>query len=252
MKHTLIFSILLAMAAAARADLVMQQQSSTSNTTYTITLKLHGDKMRMDQNDGQGHEFSVIVDMATHDSMTLMPKEKQFLKHAGAQSRSATKTLPPQAVATGTAEKVAGYNTEVYTWTGTNGLAETLWVAKDFPNYEAIRADLIKIDEFKNTGLHAAAQPDVSLLPGMVVKTETTLKGRSKGRQVTINLVSAKSEPVDAALFELPADYKEWAPPKTAPRPSLPKSLSPRPRSCSPRCPSRARHPSNNHPLGGN
>ena len=202
--------ILLASLATTRADLVLQQESINSNLTYTVTLKLHGDKMRMDQKDSEGRQFSVIADLITHDSITLMPKEKQFLKHAGKTTNPLTNGIPPTPVATGITEKVGGYDTEIYQWSGTNGMVQKMWVAKDYPAYAAIQADLAKVDQFKNTGSHAAGQPDVSRLPGMVVRTQTELKGR----RVIINLVSAKIEPVSAALFELPADYKEWTPPK--------------------------------------
>jgi hypothetical protein len=105
---------------------------------------------------------------------------------------------------------VGGYDTEIYTWSGPNGLTETLWVATNFPDYESIRPELAKLDRFDASGPHKDAQPKLSLLPGMVVKAEKA----SGGRKVTTTLISAKVEPVDAALFELPADYSPWKPPE--------------------------------------
>ena len=208
MKATLILFILTTTLAVARADLVLQQQSVVSNVTYSVALKLHGDKMRMDQQDSQGRIFCVVVDLKTRDSLTLMPREKLFLKKAGTATNRVATYLPAKPVTTGTSEKVGGYDTEIYIWSGTNGTKETLWVAKDFPNFDQIKPELVKIDEFKNAGEHPAAHPDVSQLPGMVVKNQT----ETKGRRVTIALVSAKIEPVDPAQFELPADYKEYQP----------------------------------------
>jgi hypothetical protein len=211
---------------AARADLVMEQVSGDTNATDHVTVKLHGDKMRMDQRTDKGRGFSVIVDLTTRDSITLMPNEKLFLKRPGAESRQqmeseraaahGTNDLdnpPTPPVNTGLTAKVDGYDTEIYKWSGAGGVTETLWVVKDFPNYEAIRTELAKIDRFNASGSHRNAQPELGLLPGMVVKTEKTVGGRN----ATITLVSAKVEPVAASLFELPAGYSEWKPPAMSP-----------------------------------
>ncbi len=108
--------------------------------------------------------------------------------------------------------KVGGYDTEIYTWSGPDGLTETLWVAKDFPDYDAIRTELAKLDRFDDNGPHRSAQPELSRLPGMVVQTEKV----ENGQHSIVTLVSAKAEPVDAALFELPADYSLWKPPASS------------------------------------
>ncbi|MGA2855179.1 MAG: DUF4412 domain-containing protein [Verrucomicrobiota bacterium] len=222
-KPIFIFAALIAPLVAARADLVMEQQSSSATATDHITLKVHGDKMRMDQRDKDGYVFSVIIDLNTRDSMTLFPQGKSFLKRSGAEIRQqmeAERKTPPgtnemsdtpaRAVDTGTTATVGGYDTEIYTWSGPNGLTETLWVATNFPDYESIRPELAKLDRFDASGPHKDAQPKLSLLPGMVVKAEKA----SGGRKVTTTLISAKVEPVDAALFELPADYSPWKPPE--------------------------------------
>jgi len=84
-----------------------------------------------------------------------------------------------------------------------------MWVATNFPNYETIRKDLARIDEFDATGPHPNAQPALSLLPGMVIKSEMTAKGKSFG---VVTLLAVKEEPLDASLFELPPDYVPWKP----------------------------------------
>jgi hypothetical protein len=206
---------------AARADLVMEQQFSDTNGTGHVVLKLHADKMRMDQQDTKSNAFSVIVDLNTRDSITLLTTNKMFLKRSGAEIRRLMETakkaattndlnLPPaRAVAAGKAETVGGYDTEIYTWSGAHGVNETLWVATNFPNHDSIRNELARIDQFNRTGPHKNAQPELSPLPGMVIKTQSTANGKTG----TVTLVSAKAEPVDASLFELPADYVPWKPP---------------------------------------
>jgi hypothetical protein len=221
-KTIFIFAALFAPLVAARADLVMEQQSGSATATDRIALKVHGDMMRMDQRDKDGYVFSVIIDLNTRDSLTLFPQGKSFLKRSGAEIReqmdaerksphgtNEMSDTPGRAVDTGTTAKVGGYDTEIYTWSGPNGLIETLWVATNFPDYESIRPELAKLDQFDASGPHKDAQPKLSLLPGMVLKAEKA----AGGRKVTTTLISARVEPVDAALFELPADYSPWKPP---------------------------------------
>ena len=208
---------------AARADLVVEQLSTTATATEHITLKVHGDKMRMDQRGSDGYDFSVIIDLNTRDSLTLFPQGKTFLKRSGEEIRqqmeAETKASPrangmdqppARAVDTGKTAKVGGYDTEIYTWSGPNGLTETLWVATNFPDYKSIRTELAKLDRFDASGPHKGAQPKLSLLPGMVVKAEKAVAGH----KVTVTLISARAEPVGSSLFELPADYSPWKPPE--------------------------------------
>ena len=221
-KSLFIFAAFFASLAGARADLVMEQQSRDATATNHITFKLHGDKMRMDQQADKGTGFSVIIDLNTRDSITLMPREKTFLKRSGAESQQQMEAerkashginemdqAPARPVNTGKTGKVGGYETEIYSWSGAQGVTETLWVATNFPSYISIRTELARIDRFDAAGSHKNAQPELSLLPGMVVRTERMVKGQT----TTITLVSAKVEPVDPSLFELPADYSPRKPP---------------------------------------
>ena len=213
-KSLFIFAAFFASLAGARADLVMEQQSRDATATNHITFKLHGDKMRMDQQADKGTGFSVIIDLNTRDSITLMPREKMFLKRSGAEKTASRGTnemdqAPARPVNIGKTGKVGGYETEIYSWSGAQGVTETLWVATNFPSYISIRTELARIDRFDAAGSHKNAQPELSLLPGMVVRTERMVKGQT----TTITLVSAKVEPVDPSLFELPADYSPRKPP---------------------------------------
>jgi hypothetical protein len=207
---------LLLSAIALRADLILEQQSSDTNRTSVAIMKLHGDKMRLDQPDSS---LSVIVDLKSRDSITLLTTNKTYLKRFGSEVRwemseekkytggtNAMDLPPARPVDTGKSETVNGFHAEIYTWTGAHGLTGTLWVAAGFPNYDAIRAELFKLDQFNDSGPHRNAQPALSLLPGMVVKNVSMVKGHV----VTNTLVSVKVEPVDPSLFELPADYVPW------------------------------------------
>ena len=219
------FALCFALASTARADLILEQQSGDNTVTNHVIVKVQGDKMRMDQSNTRGGEFSVVLDMNTHDSITLMPKLKMFLKRSGAEVRAQIEAskkneatndvnlLPAPCVDTGKTDKVAGSDTEIYTWSGAYGISKTLWVATNFPNYESIRKEIAKIDQFNITGPHRNVQPEMSRLPGMVLKTESIGGGKTN----IIYTVSVKQEPVDPALFELPPDYTPWKSPTATP-----------------------------------
>lgn len=218
-RRIFILSVLLFSAAALHADLVLEQQTSDTNRTQRVIIKLHDEKMRLDQSDDG---LSVIVDLRTRDSTTLLTTNKMYLQRYGADinwkvelekkntgGTNEMDAMPAPAVDTGKSETVDGYNAEIYTWSGAHGRTETLWVAKNFPNYETIRAELNKLDKFNDSGPHRNAQPQLSALPGMVLKSENVFEGR----KATTTLVSVKVEPVNAELFKLPDDYSPWKAP---------------------------------------
>jgi peroxiredoxin len=72
-------------------------------------------------------------------------------------------------------------------------------VAKDFPNYEKINGIL--------ENLNGLICPDPAQLPGMVMRTEIKVCGTNL---LTITLISAKEEPVDASAFAIPKNYREF------------------------------------------
>jgi len=202
--------------AVLHADLILEQQSSDTNGTRVATLKLHGGKMRLDQGE---NALSVIVDLKSRDSFTLLTTNKTYLNKFGSEVRwemdeekkhtHGTNDMdfpPARPVDTGKSETVDGRGAEIFTWSGARGLTETLCVATNFPNYNAIRTELVKLDRFNDAGPHRNGQPELSPLPGMVVKSQSLLRGH----QQTTTLMSVKVEPVDASLFELPKDYSPW------------------------------------------
>jgi hypothetical protein len=111
---------------------------------------------------------------------------------------------PPVPQATGKTQKVGNYDTELYAWSNSRGITGTAWVAKNFPDYLKIKTDLAVLDKaFEGGG--DVMNPAVSTLPGMVVRSQVA----GSGQTITIALISVKEEPVDASLFQIPANYKE-------------------------------------------
>ena len=210
-------------AISLRADLVMERQTEDGTHTRTSVMKLHGDKLRIDQVDSG---ISVVVDLKTRDSDTLFTRSKEYMQKSGAevqrQMDEEKKTshgtnemdaLPAPAVDTGRTDTVGGTPAKVYTWSGPYGLVENLWVAINYPNYAAIQAELAKMDAFDAAGPHRNGQPALSQLPGMVLKAEVIYKDK----KITTTLVSARLEPVDNSLFEIPAGFTRWKPPEKKP-----------------------------------
>jgi hypothetical protein len=215
--------------AAARADLVMEQKIDSAMIKGNITTKIKGDKVRVDIPTTPQGAISTIMDVNTGDSVTLMHGQKAVIKISSAEIRqmaenmkkarangAATNAEPPKFHDTGKAEKVGDYSTEIYTWSGPNGANQTVWVAKNFPNYARIKVQMDKLSNSPVAQMSKDTSPDVGALPGMVVKTQMEMNGQ----KVTSSLVSVKEESVDASIFEAPKDYHEMAQPAMSKQPS--------------------------------
>ena len=226
MKQIFISLALVFAVGTARADFVIKQKVESPMMSGEVTMQIKGDKVRTDMPFGlmgMG-SMSTIADLNTGDTVMLMHKHKAAAKISGAQLKeqmaAVKKQVEKAAVAgaakpqaTGKTEKVGDYNSEIYTWASTNGMKMTLWVAKDFPNYKQIQEQLKKLSELSPFGMGKSMGPDENTLPGMVVKREM----ESLGQKITTTLISAKEEPVDLAVFEVPKDYTDMTQPETTP-----------------------------------
>jgi peroxiredoxin len=206
---------------SARADLIIQQKVESAMQNGTMTMQIKGDKVRVDMPAGPMGAMSTIMDLKAGDSVVLMHQQKIALQISAAQLKqtmAAMKKLldkdnavngSPKPQATGKVEKIGDYQTEIYTWANTNGLSETLWVAKDFPNYRQINAQLQKLNESSAASMVKGLGPELGTLPGMVVKSQAEVLGQ----KVVTTLVSAKVESIDPSAFAVPADYREMTQP---------------------------------------
>lgn len=230
MKHLPFFLTLALTTAAIHADLILEQKIESPMQNGSITIKVKGDNLRIDMPTSPMGPMSTVMNVNTGDSLNLVHAQKMVMKVSGAQTKAmmemmkkqapagATESAAPKLQATGRTEKIGEYNTEIYTWTG-GGTTQTLWVAKDFPNFAAFKDELAKLNKSAASGIAQGSQPDFSTLPGMVVKSVA----ESGGMKMTSTLVSVKQAPVDAALFEAPADYQTMAQPTLPGTPQAPK-----------------------------
>ena len=89
-----------------------------------------------------------------------------------------------------------------------DGSKDTLWVVRDFPDFDAIKTDLVRVSQASTAGINRAGTLDVTTLPGMVVKRQ---KERG-GQKMTITLKGVERTAIEDATFETPADYKSITP----------------------------------------
>jgi len=230
MKRIFVLVALVFTIVAARADLVMEQKIESPMVNGNITTKIKGDKVRLDMPATPQGAISTIMDVKTGDSITLMHGQKAVIKISGTEIRqmaenmkkarangAATNTKPPKFHDTGKTEKAGDYDTEIYTWLSPDGATQTVWVAKNFPNYAGIKVQIDKLNNSPVAQMSKDTSPDVGALPGMVVKTQMEMNGQ----KVTSTLVSAKEESVDASVFEAPKDYHEMVQPAMSKQPAL-------------------------------
>jgi hypothetical protein len=209
--------------ASAQADLVTQEQIITPNYTGVTTIKIKGTKIRMDMYEGQPQAMSTITDLNTGEIINLLHGQKLYVRsyNRPAPKSSNSDSLAPVPKPTGKTQKVGDYNTELYTWSNARGINGTVWVAKDYPNYDRIRTDYATLD--RAPGADTDVTPALSKLPGMVVRSQVS----GGGQTITLALISAREGPLDATLFAIPRAYKEVPQPKplianTPPPPTAP------------------------------
>ena len=209
---------------AARADLVLQQNIESAMMNGTVTTQIKGNRIRLDMPASPQGAMSTIMDLNSGDSVTLLHQQKMAMKVSGAEikqlaqnmkARSGGTNAPAVFHDTGKTEKVDNYDAEIYNWSSPDGANQTVWVAKNYPNYSRIKTQMDKLNESPIARLSKGSAPDISSLPGMVVKTQTEMNGQ----KVTSTLVSVKEQPVDDSVFETPKGYQEMTPPAGGPAP---------------------------------
>ena len=212
MKRIFAFVALALSVVAARADFVIQQKIESTEQNGIVTLKFKGDKIRTDMPTERVGDVSIIQDLNTGDTITMIHQQKMARQESGAEHMQRmeqmddgiTNAVPPKPVDTGKMEKVGNYDTEIYTWTNSSHMSGTFWVARNYPDYPKIRSLFLKLGKSPIGKISNRTIPGVSALPGMVVKS----KIESPTGEINKTLISAKEEPVAASDFQIPADYQ--------------------------------------------
>lgn len=191
------------------------QRVEGSMQSGPMTVHIKDSKSRVDI----AAQLSTLTDGATGDVVTLMHGQKSYMKIPADRTRSLLEKMQslkpdsgaaaPKLVPAGRKEAVEGRECEVFTWAGP-GVAATYWVAKDYPKAAELAAAMEKTLRAGLAGLAGGLTPKPGDFPGMVMRADLTINGQ----KVTTHLVSAEEKPVDPALFEVPAGYKELPSPQ--------------------------------------
>jgi hypothetical protein len=212
MKSLLIrLALPLFLVATASADWVIESTVETPSVNGALTVKVKGDKMRMDMPNARLGAVSSIVDAKTGDALQVVHAQKIAMKMDGetikkmianAREKAGMKEgEASEAKPTGETEKVGEYDCDIYTWT--NGtITKKYWVAKSHPQAAALK----ELETKMRNGFFGAMQsgPDTSKLPGAAIKTESTTPAGTVRTIVT----AIKEQDLDPKDFEVPEGYE--------------------------------------------
>lgn len=195
---------------AARADLTIVQKVDGAQGGNRVTLKVKGNKARVEISP----QITTILDAQSGDLITLLHDQKKVMRISGEKAKAMAEMAkamskemlpsdtPPKA--TGQKQKIDGYETEEFV-TEAPKYRTSYWVARDYPNYQAI----VKQMAVLQNGAFAALRkglPDFKDLPGLPLRTEVKADGQS---QMTSTIESVATTPLTDAEFAIPPGYSE-------------------------------------------
>lgn len=201
--------LLLSLCSQLQADLVIVQQMEGAGQSGQMTVKFHGDLMRADVSD----QLSTVTNTSTGEILTILHAQKSVMRMNAEQTRAimeaATKTEPagaepPKLIPTGEKQKINGYDTERFKFK-VGEMEISYWLAKDFPNFQSLVAQMLKM---QSSGLAKAMRgmsPAASDFTGMPLRTEINVGGQ----KMVSTVVSIEERAVSPSEFEVPAGYNE-------------------------------------------
>jgi len=197
--------------AAAHADLViMQKLEGAGSGTTEITLKIKGDKARVEASP----ELTTIVDTRTGELINLMKDQKTVVRVSADKMKAVAEMMnrynkngkqesQAKLVRTGQTEKVNGYDTEEYACQ-TSHYKVSYWVAANYPNGPAIWKQLQSLNP-RVWMANSADAPDYRDLPGLPIKTVIS----SDGNRITATITSVNEMPLSDSEFMVPPDFHD-------------------------------------------
>jgi hypothetical protein len=212
------------------------QKAEATGTTTNMTVKIKGDKARIDASP----HIITIFDGKTGELINLLNDQKTIVRISADKMKAVTDMLDkftekkgasekPKLVPTGRKETVNGYATEEYTYAGPHFKA-TYWIAPDYPNGAAILAQLGSVkSEFWNAA--NARMPDFRDFPGLPIRTRMTIGEVPAGHpmEITTTITSVSEDPITESEFTVPSDFKETRLPDIFSRKNAAPAVSPNP-----------------------
>jgi hypothetical protein len=211
MKSLRLFGItLFALCATARADLTIVQKMDGAEGFHQITLKVKGDKARVEVNP----QVTTIIDAKSGEVTTLLNDRKSVMRISGERAKAMAEMAksfvkeeaPEQSLPkpTGRKETIAGYETEEYVSDSPKYHA-SYWVAKSYPNYASILQQMSLLQQGAFAGI-TKGLPDYHALPGLPLRTKIKTPGQG---EITSTIESVSLSPVADSEFNVPPGYSE-------------------------------------------
>jgi hypothetical protein len=218
MKFRALLGGFLILSSVAHGDLVLVQRVEGAGQSGEQIIRVKGDQGRCDV----GTAISLIVDRKNGETTTLSHAQKGYVTVSPERAKAMMEQMQkargpgqtPPLVPTGKFEKVGEHACEIFE-TGMGAVKVTYWLDRAYPDFFAILAQLDVVESGPLSATASGLLPRSKDFPGMPMKMVMD-KG---GQKVTVTLVSAKAEPVDPAIFQIPPNYKEMpvaAPPSKA------------------------------------
>ncbi len=195
----------------ARGDLTIVQKIEGSGSVKQITMKLKGDKARVEVSP----ELTTIMETKGGDILTLMNTKKKFVRISAEKSKaiaelaskyskdSAAPAEKAKLVATGRKETINGYETEEYV-RESSSMKESYWIALTYPD----SAEIVKqLQAIAPTAWNEIAKGmlDLSDFPGLPVRTSI----KTDRKEITSTIVSIKQDLLSDMEFAVPRDFQE-------------------------------------------
>ena len=210
----------------ARADLTIVQKIEGPGQNGEITVKIKGDKERMDAPS----QPTRIIDGKTGEMTDLLNEKKSFIRISAQQMKAAAETInkfddgkqpsPHKLTPTGKKETINGYETEEFVYE-TPQFKASFWVATKYPD----AADILKQMQAPVSGAWKPSNmgmPDYTDFAGLPLKTVISV-GDS---QVATTIMSIKKDSISAAEFDIPKDFQELKKPLDAAPPPVESPMS--------------------------
>ena len=202
-------TLIAGLALQGRADLTIVQSVEGGGPVSLVTLKLKGDKARM-----EAAQMTTIMDGKTGEVITLMNAQKKFVRISGDKAKAIAEMASkysgttassekPNLTATGRKETVNGYETEEYVWE-TPKLKASYWIALKYPDGAAIMKQLQAATPTLWNDI-AKGMLNYHDLPGIALRTKIKLQNKD----ITSTIASIKQDPLSDAEFSPPADFQE-------------------------------------------
>ena len=210
----------------ARADLTIVQKVDGPGQNGEITVKIKGDKERMDAPS----QPTRIIDGKTGEMTDLLNEKKSFIRISAQQMKAAAETInkfddgkqpsPHKLTPTGKKETINGYETEEFVYE-TPQFKASFWVATKYPD----AADILKQMQAPVSGAWKPSNmgmPDYTDFAGLPLKTVISVGDN----QVATTIMSIKKDSISAAEFDIPKDFQELKKPLDAAPPPVESPMS--------------------------